>query len=128
MISGPTSPPQLSVHLLNFAAEDPGSWEHLIERAVEAEAAGVDRVVVSDHVAFGEDLDAYGDPRAGGSEGARQPTGPDGCWLEPLTVLAAVSTRTSRVRLGTSVLLATLRTPVVLAKSVATLDALSGGR
>ena len=28
------------------------------------DAAGVDRVVVSDHLVFGENLDAYGDPRS----------------------------------------------------------------
>ncbi|MFQ5904682.1 MAG: LLM class flavin-dependent oxidoreductase [Candidatus Binatia bacterium] len=48
--------------------------------------------------------------------------------LEPLTVLAAAAGATQKIRLGTSVLLAATRHPTVLAKSVATLDFISGGR
>jgi probable F420-dependent oxidoreductase len=123
-----TTSPQLSMGLMSFAAEDPGSWEPLLDKAKLADEAGVDRVVVSDHVVFGEHLDAYARPETGGVEGGRQPTGPDGHWLEPLTVLTAVAAQTDRVRLGTYILLAALRRPAVLAKQVATLDVLSGGR
>jgi len=48
--------------------------------------------------------------------------------LEPLTLLAAAAAVTSKIRLGTSVLLAALRPPAALAKTVATLDFLSNGR
>ena len=48
--------------------------------------------------------------------------------LEPLAVLAAVAVRTRRVRLGTAVLLAALRHPVLLAQTAATVDRLSAGR
>lgn len=47
---------------------------------------------------------------------------------EPLTLLAAVAARTSRVALGTAVLLPALRNPVVLAHLVATVDQISHGR
>jgi probable F420-dependent oxidoreductase len=120
--------PQLSVALVNWTAEVPADWRFLVERAQVAEEAGFDRVVVSDHVVFGEDLEAYGRPELGGITGGRQPTGPDGCWLEPLTSLATIAGATTRVRLATGVLLAALRRPAVLAKTAATLDALSGGR
>lgn len=119
---------RLSVPLPTYAAEDPGGWDRLFDLARAADAAGVDRVVVSDHVALGEDLEAYGRRETGGVEGGRQPTGPDGHWLEPVTVLTAVAARTTRVRLGTYILLAALRRPVVLAKQLATLDVLSNGR
>ncbi|HZJ26297.1 MAG TPA: TIGR03619 family F420-dependent LLM class oxidoreductase [Acidimicrobiia bacterium] len=119
---------RLSVALPTFAAEDPGDWTPLLDRARAADDAGIDRVLVSDHVVFGENLEAYGRPDSGGVEGGRQPTGPDGHWLEPLTVLTAVAALTERVRLGTYILLAALRRPVVLAKQAATLDVLSRGR
>src|SRR5215471_1141694 len=47
---------------------------------------------------------------------------------EPLITLAAVAGATQRVRLVTTVLLATLRNTAILTKQAASLDALSGGR
>jgi probable F420-dependent oxidoreductase len=88
----------------------------------------VDRLAVSDHVVFGENLEAYGDSTVGGIAGGKQPTGPDGMWLEPLTLLSVVAGVTTNVRLATGILQAALRRPAVLAKATATLDVLSGGR
>ena len=48
--------------------------------------------------------------------------------LDPIVSLAFVAGATSRVRLGTSVLLMPYYQPIVLAKQLATLDLLSGGR
>ena len=48
--------------------------------------------------------------------------------LDPFTVLGAVAGRTSRIRLGPGVLLLPLRNPVLVAKAIASLDFLSGGR
>ena len=120
--------PCLSMHLVNFAAEPPGEWQRLFDLAVAADRAGIGRLAVSDHVVYGERLDRYADPARGGMAGGRQPTGPDGAWLEPLTVLAMVGARTERVRLCPMVLLAALRRPIVLAKTAATIDVLTGGR
>ena len=120
--------PALSTGIASFAATDPGGWQHLIDQAQALDAAGVDRLVVSDHVVFGERLDAYARPEIGGRAGGRQPTGPDGHWLEPMTLLSLLAGVTTRIRLGTNILIAALRRPVVLAKSAATLDVLSGGR
>jgi probable F420-dependent oxidoreductase len=120
--------PRLTVMLPTYAAEAPASWDRVFEIARAADMAGIDRLVVSDHVVFGENLEAYANPETGGVEGGRQPTGPDGHWLEPLTVLTAVAAQTDRIRLGTYILLAALRRPVTLAKQLATLDVLSHGR
>jgi probable F420-dependent oxidoreductase len=120
--------PALSLGLRNFSVEDPGTWDPLIDLARTADRTGVDRVVVSDHVVFGENLDAYGRPEVGGSKGGKQPTGPDGHWLDPLTLLTFVAGSTSHVRLFTGILIAALRRPIVLAKELSTLDVLSNGR
>jgi probable F420-dependent oxidoreductase len=119
---------QLSIGVTSFAAEDPGTWQPLFDAATVADEAGVDRLVVSDHVVFGERLEEYARPEIGGQAGGKQPTGPDGHWLEPLTTLSVLAGMTSRIRLGTNILVAALRRPAVLAKSTATLDVLSGGR
>jgi probable F420-dependent oxidoreductase len=48
--------------------------------------------------------------------------------LEPVTLLGYVAAVTTKLRLGTSVILLTLRNPIQLAKAYATLDCMSGGR
>jgi probable F420-dependent oxidoreductase len=128
MQTGPLSHPELSLYLGTYTDGPSHDWRAMLAMAQAMDVAGVDRVVVSDHVVFGENLDAYGDPSIGGQAGGRQPTGPDGAWLEPLMVLMAIAATTSRIRLGTAVLLAALRRPAVLAKQLATLDVMSEGR
>jgi probable F420-dependent oxidoreductase len=116
------------LYLQTFGEDPDHDWSVTLEMAKAMDAAGVDRVVVSDHVVFGENLDAYANPATGGTAGGRQPTGPDGNWLDPLVTLTAIAATTTRIRLQTGVLLAALRRPVVLAKQLATMDVLSGGR
>ncbi len=93
----------------------------VVDVARAADGLGVDQIVLPDHVAIGPRLDRY--PYA-----ERFPYPPDEPWLEPLTTLAAIAGATSRVRLGTGVLIAPLRPVLLLAKTVATLDVLSRGR
>lgn len=120
--------PEISLYLRTFTDGPQHDWRPTLATARAMDAAGIDRVVVSDHVVFGENLEAYANPSVGGAAGGRQPTGPDGSWLEPLIVLTAIAATTERIRLGTSILLAALRRPAVLAKQLATLDVVSGGR
>ena len=123
-----TRKPEISLYLRTYSDDPNQDWNATLDMARAMDAVGVDRVVVSDHLVFGENLDAYANPAIGGTAGGRQPTGPDGHWLEPLVFLTAVAATTTRIRLGTAVLLAALRRPAVLAKQLATLDVLSGGR
>jgi probable F420-dependent oxidoreductase len=111
----------LTVGLPNFGAfYARDGWHRFIDLAGAADAAGVDRIVVVDHVVMGPNTDAY--------NWGKFPTPPDAPWLEPMTVLAAVAAVTTRVRLATGILIAPLRPAVLLAKQAATLDVLSQGR
>lgn len=118
----------ISFTLRTFAPTEPESWAPVVELAQVADRVGVDRLALSDHVVFGEDLADYADPAKGGVAGGRQPTGPDGPWLDPLATIAHLTAVTTRVRFTTSILLAALRRPVTLANTVSTIDVLSGGR
>jgi probable F420-dependent oxidoreductase len=122
--------PALSLQPLNFSATDPGvgGWRPLLAQGVGADRAGIDRLVVSDHVILGEQLDRYADPKAGGIEGGQQPTGPDGHWLDPLTVISMWAALTNHARFLTGILIAPLRRPATLAKQLSTIDVLSEGR
>lgn len=111
----------LTVGLANFGSlYPPGEWHRFADLARAADDAGVDRITVVDHVIMGPNTDAY----AWGTF----PVPPDAPWFEPLTMLAAIASATSRVRLATGILIAPLRPAVLLAKQAATLDQISGGR
>jgi probable F420-dependent oxidoreductase len=113
----------LSVGIPTFgtaAARHGHDWRHLLDLARMAEDAGVDRLVVSDHVVLGPNTDAY--------PWGTFPTGPEADWLEPLTVVTALAAVTTTVRFLTGVLVAPLRPAALLAKTVATVDVLSDGR
>jgi len=97
-----------------------GRLHEVIDLARRAEAAGVDTVIVPDHVVMSEHTEAY--------EWGPFPFPIEVPWLEPLTVLAAIAGATSRVRLATGILIAPLRPAIVLAKTISTLDVLSQGR
>jgi probable F420-dependent oxidoreductase len=80
----------------------------LIDYAVTAETLGFDSVWVWDHIFLGVD--------------------PPFPVIDSLTLLSAVAARTSRIKLGTGVLVLPLRNPVVLAKELSSLDLIAGGR
>src|SRR3974390_2872496 len=92
----------------------------MVDVAQMVEDSGADRVVVVDHLVMGSHTDAY--------RWGRFPTPPQAPWLEPLTVLTAMAAGTGNVRLATGILIAPLRPAVLLAKTAATLDQISGGR
>lgn len=100
----------------------------LVEMAIVAEAAGMDAVMVSEHVVLGPSADAHGrpaNPRDYALPGNQDPATP---WPAPLLLLAAIAARTSQVRLVAGAVIAPLRHPLTSAKELATLDRLSGGR
>src|SRR6476620_2836677 len=100
----------------------------LVAFAVEAEQAGIDGVMVSEHIVLGPAANAAGlpaNPRDYALPGNQDPATP---WPDPLILLSAAAASTSRLRLVASAVIAPLRHPLLLAKQLATLDLLSGGR
>jgi len=95
-----------------------------IEAAQAAERSGFDSVWTVEHVVYPDEYgSAYPYSADGRMPGRRSTPIPD-----PLIWLAFVASATERLRLGTGVLILPQRNPLVLAKELATLDALSGGR
>jgi len=88
-----------------------------------AEGLGFDSLWASDHVVF---------PRTGSAAHPSTVDHPvltsDVAWLEAITLLSFVAACTTRPLLGTSVLVLPQRNPVLVAKQLASLDVLSGGR
>jgi probable F420-dependent oxidoreductase len=89
-----------------------------------AEAAGFDSVLAVDHVVLPDDYaSTYPYSATGRLPGDRASAFPD-----PLIWMAYVAAATTRLRLMTGVVILPQRNPLVLAKQVATLDTMSGGR
>ncbi|MBM4246385.1 MAG: LLM class flavin-dependent oxidoreductase, partial [Deltaproteobacteria bacterium] len=101
--------------------------ENMVRLARRAEALGLDSIWVADHLVAPVGVqsiypfDKSPDPKPGDMGVIEE-------FYEPLTTLAFLAGTTSRIRLGVSVYVMPYRNPVVTAKTVATLDALSGGR
>lgn len=118
--AAPAPAPTLSLTISGLHRHFGDDHRVVVEVAERAEAAGFDQVVLPDHVVMSANVGPYpyGD----------FPYPPGDPWVEPLTTLAAIAGATSTVRLGTGVLITPLRPAALLAKTVATLDNLSGGR
>jgi probable F420-dependent oxidoreductase len=110
---------QIGCHLPNQGQLATG--DAVVTFAREAEKRHIDSLWVSDHVIF---------PRtqSGVYPGGRFPHPPDKAYLEPVTVLAAAAVVTTRARLGASVFILGHRHPVLMAKMLTSIDALSSGR
>ena len=95
----------------------------LVEAARTAEAAGYASLWTYERLLFPQTpVEPYAElPNVPWPEHSRQAA-------DPLAVLTAAAVATEKVRLGIAVLVAALHTPVQLAKALATIDQISGGR
>jgi probable F420-dependent oxidoreductase len=94
------------------------------EMAVAAEEAGFESLWTVEHVVVPS---GYDSPYPYDPSG-KMPGGEDFDIPDPLIWLSWVASATSTIRLATGILIVPQRNPVVLAKELATLDHLSGGR
>jgi probable F420-dependent oxidoreductase len=89
-----------------------------------AENAGFESIWTVEHVVVPEGYEStYPYDQSG-----RMPGGEDSPIPDPLIWLTYLAARTSTVKLGTGILILPQRNPLVVAKELATLDQLSGGR
>ena len=113
---------RFGLHLPNAGLVPEGAG--LVRVAQAAEAAGFDSVWLFDHLFTPTNLES------------KYPYTADGSYLmvaelpfaDPVAVMAAVAGGTTTIRFGTRVLIPTYRHPVVLAKELATIDHIAGGR
>lgn len=100
---------RFGVAMKNFtrAPEEPDAAA-LIDYAVHMEELGFESVWVWDHILLGTD--------------------PYFPILDSLSLLTAVGARTSRIKIGTGIMVLPLRNPVLLAKQLSTIDHICGGR
>jgi probable F420-dependent oxidoreductase len=82
-------------------------YQEMIEQAVAAEELGFDALFLNEHHPYDRS---------------------DEAWLQPLPALAGLAARTSRIALGTNIIVLPLYHPVRIAEDVAMIHAMSGGR
>jgi len=123
------APPRLILVLSeNWTLTSPRDLRSLVRIAVEAEAAGVDAVMLSEHVVLGPASGAdgiMGNPRDYAAPGNQDPATP---WPDSLVLASAIAAATTRLRVALAAVIYPLRHPLLLAKQLATLDLLSEGR
>jgi probable F420-dependent oxidoreductase len=122
------APRLVSVLTENWTMTGPRDLGALVRMAQEAEDAGFDMVMVSDHVLLGPSAGSAGrmaNPRDYAMPGNQDPATP---WPSNLVLLSAIAAVTSRIRLGAVAFIAPLRHPLVSAHDLAALDLLSEGR
>ncbi len=100
---------QYGIAMRNFQAfPDLPDAQNLIEYGVRMEELGYESVWVWDHILLGVD--------------------PHFPIIDALSLLTAVAARTTKIKLGTGILVLPLRNPLVLAKQLSSMDLISNGR
>ena len=113
-MAGLVSAMKIGLFGINFGLA--GGVDAMVRIAKAAEEAGLESVWTGEHVVLP-------DPRVPPS-----PSSPQTPFLDPVVALSHVAAHTSRLRLGTGVIILPQRNPVVLAKELASLDVVSKGR
>ena len=122
------APRMVSVLTENWTMADPRDLRGIVRMAQEAEDAGFDMIMVSDHILLGPSAGSSGrmaNPRDYAMPGNQDPATP---WPSNIVLLSAIAQATSRIRIGAIALIAPLRHPLTLAHDLAALDLLSEGR
>ena len=106
---------------VNIGFQDPAA---ILGLARQAESAGVESLWTFEHVIVPMDYESKYPYDKSGKMGIA----PEANFFDPLVCLAWIASATSTIRLGTGVNILSQANPIYVAKQVASLDALSGGR
>jgi probable F420-dependent oxidoreductase len=112
----------------NWTLTSPRDLRALVRMAAEAEDAGIDAVMVSEHIVLGASAGEAGlmaNPREYALPGNQDPATP---WPSSLVLLSGIAAATTRLRLVAGAVIPPLRHPLVLARELGSLDLLSEGR
>jgi probable F420-dependent oxidoreductase len=123
-----SAPRLLMVLSESWSLVSPRDLRGLVRLAAEAEQAGIDGVMLSEHVVLGRSAGEHGvmaNPREYAAPGNQDPAMP---WPSSMVLLSAIAQATTSMRLVAGAIIAPLRHPLLLANDLATLDVLSEGR
>jgi probable F420-dependent oxidoreductase len=126
--SGARSPALVMVLTENWTITSPRDLRGLVRLAQQAEAAGIDAVMLSEHIVLGPGAGSAGrpaNPKDYAAPGRQDPATP---WPDSIVLMSAIAAATTRLRLIGAAIIAPLRHPVLLAHQLAALDLLSEGR
>jgi probable F420-dependent oxidoreductase len=111
---------RVSLNMLGAETWFGGDIQGVVDLVEIADRMGVDSISLPEHVVMSDDFSAFPYHPA--------PISPDSDRYEPMVLLGMLAGRTRRIRLSTGVLLIGLRPAPLIAKQIATLDVISGGR
>ena len=112
----------------NWTMTSPRDLRALVRLAQDAEDAGVDAVMLSEHIVLGPSAGAKGrpaNPRDYAAPGNQDPATP---WPDSIVLMSAIAAATTTLRVIGAAIIAPLRHPLLIAHQLATLDLLSEGR
>jgi probable F420-dependent oxidoreductase len=112
----------------NWTMTPPRDLRALVQMAVDAEQAGFDAVMLSEHIVLGPSAESDGpmpNPREYAGPGNQDP---HTSWPSSMVLLGAIAAVTTRLRLFAVAVIPPLRHPLAIASDLATLDLLSEGR
>jgi probable F420-dependent oxidoreductase len=112
---------KIVIGLRHTAAHNGGDMAAMLDMVRLADRKGIHGLEISDHLVMAEVVDGkypYGKPQIDKFS----------YFYEPLTMLAAYAAVTTQIRFSTHIMVAPMRSAILLAKQVATLDLVASGR
>ncbi len=104
--------------------EEHATVENLISFAKKAETLGFHALFASDHVVIPYEIK----PVYKGSADGHFPFPKEGIIIDPIIAMSVVGTATERIKVATAILVLPHRNPLLVAKQLASVDYLTGGR